>query len=133
MRLRKDDTVVAMDIIKKRFLGKGKKKIETNLLVVMENGYGKQTALVNYAKQNRGGVGIKTAQVTNKTGKVINARIVLPELKDLLIISQTGQVIRIPLKSVSKLGRATQGVILMRFTKGDKVTSITVVEDKQDE
>ena len=97
----------------------------------MEQGFGKRTDLANYKIQGRGGSGIKTAKVTEKTGKIVNAFVVNAESmmdRDLVIISENNQVIRLPYKTVNKSGRDTQGVRLMRFKKGgDKVTCVTWV------
>jgi len=96
----------------------------------MENGFGKRTNLNNYKVQRRGGSGVKTAKITEKTGNAVMAFIVNAQLEkeDLVIISNKGQVIRLPLKSVSVLGRATQGVRLMRFKEKDnQVASVTFV------
>ena len=101
-----------------------------DLMVVMANGYGKRTSISEYRLQGRGGTGIKTANITDKTGKIVGARLINNKdlERDMIIISAKGQVIRMPLKSVSKLGRATQGVRLMSFkNKNDKVASITLV------
>lgn len=88
------------------------------IVSVMANGYGKRTALSNYKVQARGGTGIKTAKVTDKTGALTNAYVLNTEQmkdRDILIISAQGQVIRLPFKAVNELGRDTQGVRLMRF------------------
>jgi DNA gyrase subunit A len=79
--------------------------------------------------QKRGGSGIKTAQVTTKTGKIIGATIINMDAldADLILTSEKGQIIRIPLSSVSVLGRATQGVRVMRPQAGDKVSASTVL------
>ncbi len=125
MRLKGSDTVAGMDII-----NEGKAEEFEQLLVVMENGYGKRTPLKEYRVQGRGGSGIRTAKITPKTGKAIAAFIVNAKLEkeDLVIISKKGQVIRLPLKTVSVLGRATQGVRLMKFSEaGDGVASVTFV------
>ena len=129
IRLKGKDEVVGMDVVSSR-----SGVAQSQLLVVMENGFGKRTPVKQYKIQKRGGSGIKTAQVTTKTGPIVLALIVDPEnlpegLKgDLLIMSNKGQVIRIPLKSISVLGRATQGVRIMRFKEGgDKVASVTLV------
>ncbi|MDP2587067.1 MAG: DNA gyrase subunit A [Candidatus Komeilibacteria bacterium] len=119
------DEVVGMDI-----LDQGKAGTDEQLLVVLENGFGKRTDLKEYKIQGRGGSGIKTASVTPKTGKLVSAFIVNAKRssEDLIIMAQKGQVIRMPLKSVSVIGRATQGVRLMRFKEeGDKVASVTFV------
>ena len=125
MKLRESDEIVGMGIIPD-----GKDSQDDQLLVVTDNGYGKRSALRNYKVQGRGGVGIKTAKITPKTGNIISSLIVnrKRETEDLIIISEKGQVIRLPLKSVNVLGRATQGVRLMKFkTAGDKVASVTFV------
>lgn len=96
------------------------------LFVVCENGFGKRTKLSDYRRQNRGGSGILTARITKRTGEVIDARIVKPGFHDVLLISTLGKVIRLPLRSVSVLSRATQGVTLMRLDKGDKVASLAI-------
>ena len=95
----------------------------------MSKGYGKRTDLIEYRAQNRGGSGIKTAKVSGKTGEIVTGRVVRADTeKDLLIISHKGQVIRLPLSSVSELGRSTQGVRLMRFkASADTVASVTTV------
>jgi len=127
IRLRSDDRVVGMGVIKMD------KEIEkhSQVLSIMENGFGKRTPLHLYKVQGRGGSGIKTAKVTPKTGKLMNAFIINTEMmqdKDLIIISEKGQVIRLPFKSVNQAGRDTQGVHLMRFKEaGDKVACVTWV------
>ncbi len=116
IRLRKKDKVIGMGVVSKG-----------DLLIVTENGYGKKTGLENYKRQGRGGTGIKTGNVTEKTGLIVVARIIGSEQEDLIAISQKGQVIRTPLKNISRLGRATQGVRIMRLDDKDKVASITCV------
>ncbi|MDD5340960.1 MAG: DNA gyrase subunit A [Patescibacteria group bacterium] len=125
IRLKGADFVVRMDINEK-----GMKDANLDLLVVMKNGYGKRSGINSYRLQSRGGTGIKTAKITEKTGKIIGARLINNKDldRDMIIISEKGQVIRLPLKSVSHLGRATQGVRLMSFKeKGDRVASVTLV------
>ncbi|MDO8435155.1 MAG: DNA gyrase C-terminal beta-propeller domain-containing protein, partial [bacterium] len=126
---KKDDEVVGMDVV-----ASGKASANAELTVVMENGFGKRTKLDMYKVQGRGGSGVTTAKVTPKTGRVVSAFVLdlkaLPEglLGDLLAISEKGQVIRLPAKSVSVVGRATQGVRVMRFKEeGDKIASVTLV------
>jgi DNA gyrase subunit A len=125
IRLKKGDTVVGMDVINSFLVGKNL----LDLVVVTENGFGKRTNLKSYKVQGRGGSGVKTAKVTSKTSKIIYAQVVSShDERDLIIISKFGQVIRMPFKSVSVLGRATQGVRLMRFKeKDDKVASVAFV------
>jgi len=122
IRLHKGDRVIGMDVIKSE---KTKKKRE--LLIVTENGYGKKTELSKYKKQNRGGTGIKTAKITEKTGKIIRAGIIDSGQECMVVISKKGQVIRISLKNISSLGRATQGVRIMRLGEKDKIASITCI------
>jgi len=127
IRLKKSDVVIGMGIIKT-----DKEKIKNYQVVsIMERGYGKRTPLDLYKVQGRGGSGIKTAKVTSKTGKIVNAFVMNKETmkdKDLIIISVHGQVIRLPFKSVNQLGRDTQGVKLMRFKDDDdRVACVTRV------
>jgi len=122
IKLRAEDKVVGMDAVFKNQKG-------NQLLIIMENGYGKRSDLKSYKIQNRGGSGIKTANVTPKTGRIVGAAIInVDEIEeDLILSSEKGQIIRIPLKSVSALGRATQGVRVMKPQAGDKVSAITVL------
>ena len=122
MRLKKDDKVVGMDV-----LPAGAAADSLELLIILANGYGKKTTLKNYRRQRRGGVGIKTAKVTAKTGVVVSARILAAEAEDLIAISDKGQVIRTKLAEIPSLGRATQGVRVMRLKEKDEVASITTL------
>ena len=124
MRLKSGDEVIGMDIV-------DPKNKSLAFLTVGENGVGKRTELDEYKVQGRGGSGIKTAEITAKTGNLTFAKVVdAVELKekDLLIMSAKGQVIRLPFGSINSSGRATQGVRLMRFKEdGDKVSSVTLM------
>ncbi len=124
IKLTKGDEVIAMDVIKRSSdtssRVSGQKKY---LLVVTENGYGKRTKVQAYRLQGRGGSGIKTANINPKTGNIVFSKIIVDEDKDLVVISQKGQVIRTPLKSISIIGRAASGVRVMKLRKGDKVAS----------
>ena len=126
IRIKKsNDEVIGMDII-----DGGKAGMDEQLLVVSDGGFGKRTPLKEYKIQGRGGSGIKTSSVTAKTGALTAAFIVNAKLvnEDLVVISNKGQIIRLPLKSVSIIGRATQGVRLMKFKEeGDQVASVTFV------
>ena len=122
IRLGKDDEIVGVDIIKKGEK-RNKDKTKKYVLVVTENGYSKRTKITEYRIQGRGGSGIKTARINEKTGKIVFAKIVDEELKDLIVISKKGQVIRIPLGSISIIGRSASGVRAMRMSKTDKVAS----------
>jgi DNA gyrase subunit A len=123
MKLGKGDVIVSADVVKK-----GDSKAE--ILVVTEDGYGKTTSIKEYKVQNRGGSGIKTAKVTDKTGVVIGALVLNPEERtegELVIMSKKGQVIKLPLKDVPTLGRDTQGVRVMKMRAGDSIASIVFV------
>jgi DNA gyrase subunit A len=126
IRLKGSDVVVGMDVITAEM---AKRKDRPQLLVIMENGLGKRTPIDEYKIQGRGGSGVRTAHVSAKTGKVISARLVeADDKRDLMVISASGQVIRISIASVSVLGRDTQGVRVMRFKEEkDKVASVTVI------
>ncbi|MFA5361598.1 MAG: DNA gyrase subunit A, partial [archaeon] len=136
IKLKKGDEVIGMDVISSGKLqmanGEGQTaKSKRYLLIVMENGYGKRTDINQYKIQSRGGSGIKTANITAKTGEIIMACILEEPLneEDLIVISRKGQVIRTETKSVSLLGRATQGVRIMRLEPGDKVASGACIKD----
>lgn len=122
IKLRKEDCVVGMDAVFKGQKG-------NQLMIITENGFGKRTDLKCYKIQKRGGSGIKTAKVTSKIGKLIGANIVnVDDMEgDLIITSENGQIIRIPLKSIPILGRATQGVRIMKPQAGDKVAASAVL------
>ena len=117
----KDEKVVGADIVPSG-VEKGLK-----ILVVAGNGYGKRTDLKFYKIQGRGGRGIMTAKVTPKTGKLVSAHITSEENKELIAVSKKGQVIRTSIASISVLGRATQGVRIMRVESGDGLASVVVV------
>ncbi|PJA63443.1 MAG: DNA gyrase subunit A [Candidatus Portnoybacteria bacterium CG_4_9_14_3_um_filter_44_9] len=118
IRLKKSDLVIGMQIISDQNL---------KLLVITENGFGKATSLKQFKVQKRGGSGLKAAKVTSKTGAIVTARLLRAEDEDLIVISNKGQVIRLSLKDVPALGRATQGVRIMKLEVKDKVASITCV------
>jgi DNA gyrase subunit A len=118
IRLRKDDTVVGMDVIS------GEDQL---LLVIMENGYGKITKSNQFSSHNRGGVGIKAGVVTAKTGKAVDVRIIGSREDDVLIVSKQGQVIRLKLSEIPVIGRSTQGVRIMRMAAGDNIASIALM------
>ena len=120
MKLKKDDHIVAADVLKKG-------DADRDILVVMENGYGKTTHAKEYKVQKRGGSGIKTAKVTGKTGKVVGGAVLSKEEKEngeLVVMSRKGQVIKLPLKDVPSLGRDTQGVRIMKLKAGDAIASV---------
>ncbi len=121
IRISGDDEVIQMDVITK-----GDK---CDLLTIMENGLGKKTAIEQFPIQGRGGQGVKVAQITAKTGKVAAAQIIPQNSEELIITSRRGQIVKLGIDSIPRLSRATQGVILMRFSKtDDKVASATCIE-----
>lgn len=122
MRLDEASKIVGMEVVSADIPEK-----DFKLLVVMDKGYGKRTDLRCYKVQHRGGRGILTAKLTTKTGQIISAHLVNPEDKEIIAVSQKGQVIRTELGSISVLGRATQGVRIMRMAPGDSVASVVVV------
>jgi DNA gyrase subunit A len=124
VRLHKDDRVIGMGVAKS-----DKEKLKKyQILTIMSRGYGKRTDLNLYKLQGRGGSGIKTAKITDKTGELTNAFLFNAEAmadRDIIVISEKGQVIRVPFKSISVLGRDTQGVKIMRFKDDDdRVASV---------
>jgi DNA gyrase subunit A len=120
---KKGDRVVGTVIISKG-------KDDVVLLTVSALGYGKKTSLSEYKVQNRGGSGILTYKVTDKTGDLIAARgINKTENPDVLLATHSGKVLRLTSKQIPVLGRATQGVRLMKMDGSDKVTSVAVIEE----
>ena len=125
VRLRPNDSVVGMDIVTGD---------DQTLLVVSEKGFGKRTKVSNFPSHKRGGVGIKAAVVTAKTGPIISVQTIDPEMTEALLVSQNGQTIRLGLSDIKLLGRTTQGVTIMRLSDGDAVSSIGLMADRpQDE
>ena len=121
IRLREGDSVVA-----------AVRGGEEDLLTVTENGYGKRTAMAEYSVQGRGGMGLRTYNITEKTGSLIGAKKVFGN-EDILLVSSDGTVIRMPSVSISRFGRATQGVRLMRPNPGALVTALARTEHVEDE
>lgn len=132
IKLKAGDEIIGMDVISKaNDIEVDGKKLKQYLLIVMENGYGKRTEVSQYRIQSRGGSGIKTAKITSKTGHIMMSCILFGNLEeeDLIVISQKGQVIRTGVKTVSLLGRDTQGVRIMKMDEGDKVASGVCLKD----
>lgn len=125
MRMKGKDAIVGMDVVDGKSVDKG----AFDLMVVMEHGYGKRTNLSEYKVQGRAGSGIKTAEVTAKTGPIVQALLInSKDDRDVIVISEKGQVIRFSLATVPQLGRQTQGVRVMRFkAEKDSVSSVTLV------
>ncbi len=124
MSVKKGDAVVSAEVIPVAIAKKA------SLLVVMSKGYGKRTEMDEYKVQGRGGSGIKTAEVTSKTGEIIGAKVVVSgeeESDELVVISKKGQVIRTKVDEIPTLSRATQGVRVMRLYEGDSIASIVAL------
>ena len=125
IRLDEGDEVIGMESVISG--GKG-----ATLLAITENGFGKRTELDEYRVQIRGGKGVITYKITPKTGKLVGARIATEE-DDVMLITDTGTIIRLNVKDISVLGRSTQGVTLMRTNDGGKVVSIETLTPEIDE
>ena len=122
MSVKKGDKVVSAEVIPSEAR-------DASLLVIMSKGYGKRTRLSEYKVQGRGGSGIKTADVTPKTGEVIGAKVVYGDLEgdELVVVSKKGQVIRTSVKEIPSLSRATQGVRVMKLYPGDSIASMVAL------
>jgi DNA gyrase subunit A len=123
MAVRKDDRIVSAEVVS----GAAK---NASLLIIMDKGYGKQTVFTEYKIQGRGGSGIKTAEVTPKTGEIIGAKVLVGEdmkEEEIVVISKKGQVIRVDAKDIPSLSRATQGVRIMKMREGDSIASMVAL------
>jgi DNA gyrase subunit A len=116
MRLRSDDEVISINIAQN----------DADLLVVTENGYGKRTRIDEYPVKGRGGLGVKTVQLTEAKGHLAGARVVRDGYQ-VMLISTGGTVIRMPVDDIRRMGRSTQGVIVMRLREGEIVSSLAPV------
>lgn len=121
IKLKKNDSVVGVSVVKKEDAK------SATWLVIMGNGYGKQTELSEFKIQGRGGSGVRTAKITSKTGPLISANLVTPESSELIVVSKKGQVIKMELDSIPTLGRDTQGVRVMKLREGDELASATLI------
>ena len=124
MRIADDDEVIGMESI----IAGGK----ATLLAITENGFGKRTELDEYRVQQRGGKGVITYKITPKTGELVGVKIA-DDTQDVMLITDTGTIIRMHVKEISVLGRSTQGVTLMRTNDGGKVVSIELVDNEEEE
>ena len=122
MGLRKGDEVIEVNIAED----------DADLLVVTENGYGKRTRVSDYPRKGRGGLGVKTVQLTEAKGQLAGARVVRDGYQ-VMLISTGGTVIRMPVEDVKRLGRSTQGVIVMRLREGEQVSSLAPVVEADEE
>ncbi len=136
IELKSDDFVVGMEVFpstKEAPTDKRRKSFE-DVLIVMERGLGKRTSVKEWPLQKRGGMGVKAAEITDKTGKIVSCISVDEDVDQIILTSKSAQVIKLPLKNIPQLGRATQGVILMRFSsKSDSVAAVTYLEKEPEE
>lgn len=124
IRLRQDDYVIGMDIVEEG----------SSIFVISEFGYGKRTKVAQFTAHARGGVGIRSAVVNQKTGKLIGVKTLSgDDHQEVILISASGQTIRLGLKDIPELGRATQGVRIMRLNGDDNVVSLALVDKDQEE
>jgi DNA gyrase subunit A len=125
IRLAPNDRVMAADVI-------DKETAQYDLLVVSDNGFGKRTALKEFNDQRRGGQGVTAMKLSSRNGRVAGAQIVQPE-QEVMLISNLGVVIRTRVAQISRYGRQTQGVSVMRLGQGDRVVSMTVLSERSEE
>ncbi|HUA13499.1 MAG TPA: DNA gyrase subunit A [Candidatus Sulfotelmatobacter sp.] len=123
IRLRPEDKVIGMDIVEEG----------SDIFVISKYGYGKKTKVAQFTPHARGGVGIRSAVVNNKTGDLIGVKTLIGDDQEVIIISQQGQTIRLGLNNIPALGRATQGVRIMRLNDKDEVVSLALVDKTEDE
>jgi DNA gyrase subunit A len=124
IRLRSGDRVIGMDIVEQG----------SSIFVISQFGYGKRTKVAQFTPHARGGVGIRSAVVNSKTGDLIGVKSLSEDDgQEVIIISSQGQTIRLGLKNIPALGRATQGVRIMRLNEGDEVVSLTLIDKAEDE
>lgn len=121
--LREDDVVVSAMTIKDP---------ETDILTITENGYGKRTRLDEYPQYNRGGKGLKNMKCTEKTGNIVSVLEVFDD-EELICITSNGVVIRMSMDGISRFGRVSQGVRIMRVAEDEKVASITKIKKEEEE
>ena len=122
IRLRTGDQVIGMDVVDDK----------SYIFVISQFGYGKRTKVSQFTAHKRGGVGIRSAIVNKKTGPLIGVKTLVGHDQEVIIISTSGQTIRLGLKNIPALGRATQGVRIMRLNAGDSVASLALVEKVED-
>lgn len=124
IRLRPGDRVIGMDIV----------EAGSSIFVISKYGYGKRTKVAQFAPHARGGVGIRSAVVNTKTGDLISVKtLASDDGQEVIIVSSQGQTIRLGLKDIPELGRATQGVRIMRLNDGDEVVSLALVDAVEEE
>ena len=122
IRLRPGDEVISMDVVREG----------ASIFVISEFGYGKRTKVDQFSLHARGGVGIRSAVVNDKTGKLVASKSLETEDQEVILISIEGHTIRLGLKDIPELGRATQGVRIMRLNDNDQVASLALVDVDDD-
>lgn len=122
IRLRTGDQVIGMDVVQE----------DSSIFVISEFGYGKRTKISQFTPHARGGVGIRSAVINTKTGKLMGVATLTADRSEVIIISKDGQTIRLGLADIPELGRATQGVRIMRLNDGDRVVSMALVDTTAD-
>ncbi|OQA04712.1 MAG: DNA gyrase subunit A [bacterium ADurb.Bin400] len=128
MKLRSGDRVMSMDVVSSKYFDENASKKElADMLIVLENGFGKRTKLNLFHVQKRSGYGVRAVNCTAKTGNVIGMHISYSDDGDVVLASQKGQFIRMSLSKIKRLGRDTQGVTLMRLRDADKVASVALI------
>lgn len=135
IKLETDDIVISMDVVPpaKELVKDKRKKLFKDVFTISEKGIGKRTPVSNFPVQKRAGKGVKAAIITTKTGDVASALVVDQTVDQMVITSAQCQIIRLPLKNIPKMGRATQGVILMRFAKKSDYVAAVASLEKQEE
>jgi DNA gyrase subunit A len=123
IRLRPNDHVIGMDIVEEG----------SDIFVISKFGYGKRTSINQFTPHARGGVGIRSAVVNDKTGELVGVKRLTGDDQELILISKNGQTIRLGLKDIPALGRATQGVRIMRLNDADEVVSLALVDKVEDD
>ncbi len=126
IKIKTGDELIGMDVI-------DKDDVKADLLVITQKGIGKKTSVSAWPTQLRGGVGVKAANLAEKTGDIVNAQILTKDDEGIILTSQKGQVMRTTLRSVPRLTRDTQGVIIMRLSGEDKVAAATVIQKKKED
>jgi len=130
IELKKGDITIGMEVFnldKSQPTDKRRKTFE-DVLIVTQNGLGKRAGVKSWPLQKRGGQGVKAASLTPKTGNLVSCLALDETIDQVVLTSKTAQIIKLPLKNIPQLGRDTQGVILMRLSKGDTVAAVTCLE-----
>ena len=123
IRLRPGDSVVGMDLVRP----------DVEVVLISSKGYGKRTKMEQFAAHKRGGVGVRSAALSERTGDLMAVRSLSPRAKEIVAISERGKTIRVDVKRINRLQRATQGVRLMRLDAGDSIASLVVIEEDEEQ